>query len=533
MAERPRTRQELYDRIRETSKEEFILDEMTRLGFWPAKSGVPEDPADEIRRRGDLQRELQKLREQNRHLYNEQALLKEMRKRRLDESKKKRHDLKVRHEAERKARAEAWAKKKQSEIVHLGAGVSAGLLKREGNLDRLRIARLPLLRNAAEIAEALGIGVPQLRFLAFSRRTSTVSHYVRFRIPKKSGGERVISAPMKRLKTVQAWIQENILEKLNSSLHDAAHGFRSGHSIVSNAKPHLGRDVLVNVDLKDFFPSISYRRVKGLFAALGYSEESATVLALLCTEPDVEEVTLDGTKYFVAQSERRLPQGAPTSPGITNLLCRRLDKRLEKMAQTLGFTYTRYADDLTFSARGEAVSQTGEVLGRLRNIVAHEGFTIHEGKTRVLRRGRRMEVTGVVVNTKPNVDRETLRRFRALLFQIEKDGPAGKRWGTSKDLAAAIRGFANYVRMVNPEKGTQLVKQVGALCKKYGLVPAPSPHAKKKPAPAAKAAAPAAAKPTAERSTDAPETAAKDDAPGAAKDDAKGDGAKKKWWKLF
>lgn len=529
MADQPRTRQELYERIRQTSKEEFVLEEMIRLGFWPEAGTMPEDPANEIRRRADLERELQKLREQNRHLYNEQALIKEMRKRRLLESKKKRQETKLRHEAERKARAEAWQKKKQQEIVYLGEGVSAGLLRREGNLDRLRAASLPRLRSAVEIADAMGLSIAALRFLAYSRKTSPITHYVRFRIPKKSGGERVISAPMQRLKTVQHWIQKEILDKLNSSLHDAAHGFRSGHSIVSNARPHLKSDVLVNVDLKDFFPTVSYRRVRGLFAALGYSEEAATIFALLCTEPDVEEVSLDGKTYYVAQSERRLPQGAPTSPAITNVLCRRLDKRLDKMARGLGFTYTRYADDLTFSANGAHVSQTGEVLGRLRRIVAHEGFIVHEGKTRVLRKGRRMEVTGVVVNAKPNVDRETLRRFRATLFQIEKDGPAGKTWGAGKDLFAALRGFANYVRMVNPERGAALLKQVDALITKHNYKPAPSPHAKK---PVEKPVGKAAAKPSAP-TTAAPSKPETDPKETSSTDDPAKNDPKKKWWKLF
>lgn len=533
MADRPRTRQELYDRIRETSKDEFILDEMIRLGFWPERGELPQDPTDEIRRKGELQRELDKLREQNRHLYNEQALIKEMRKRRLDESKRKRHENKLRREKERLERAAAWREKKTSEIVYLGEGVSGGLGRIEGKPERLRAAGLPRLQTAPEIAAALGISVSTLRFLTFSRKTGPISHYIRFRIPKKTGGERVISAPMPRLKAAQSWVLENILNKVTA--HEAAHGFRSGRSIVSNAQAHVGRDVLINVDLKDFFPTVGYRRVKGLFAALGYSEEAATIFALLCTEPDVEEVTLDGRKYYVALTERHLPQGAPTSPAITNALCRRLDHRLSKMASSLGFAYTRYADDLTFSAAGRDVGQTGEVLGRLADIVAHEGFTIHPKKTRVLRRGSRQEVTGIVVNAKPNIDRETLRRFRATLFQIEKDGPAGKRWGACKDVFASIRGFANYVRMVNPEKGGELVKQVEALAAKQGWKPAPAPAAAK--AAATTKSAPAAAKSAAAPAKDAPAAAPATGTPAASTDEPPKDGGggppKKKWWKVF
>src|SRR5262249_12338200 len=146
---------------------------------------------------------------------------------------------------------------------------------------------------------------------------------IRFKIPKKTGGERLISAPMPRLKKAQYWILDNILRRVEVS--DSAHGFLTGRSIVSNARPHVGADLIINLDLKDFFPTVSYKRVKGLFKSLGYSESAASVLGLICTEPDVEEVELDGKRYFVALTDRHLPQGAPTSPSITNILCRRLD----------------------------------------------------------------------------------------------------------------------------------------------------------------------------------------------------------------
>lgn len=549
MAEPPRTRQELYDRIRESSKEEFVLEEMIRLGFWPAAGSVPEDPADEVRRKAELQRELDRLHDQNRHLYNEAALIKEMRLRRLAESRRKRQETKERHERERVARAAAWKAEQAANIVYVGEGVSGGLGRREANVDRLRAGGLPVLHSAPELAAAMGIRIGLLRFLCFARKTSLVSHYVRFRMPKKSGGERTISAPMPRLKRAQAWVLREILDKL--ALHDAAHGFRKGRSIVSNARPHTGRAVLINVDLKDFFPSVGYPRVKGLFHSLGYSEEVATLLALLCTEPDVQEVQLDGRRFYVALGPRRLPQGAPTSPAITNLLCRRLDRRLERMAGELGFTYTRYADDLTFSAAGEDIGQVAEVLRRLRGVVAHEGFVIHPDKTRVLRRGRRQEVTGVVVNSKPGVARDALHRFRATLFQIEKDGPAGKRWGACKNVLASIRGFASYVRMVDAERGTPLLARVDAICAKYGGKPTPpGKSGSGTPSPAAgpghastgtrsAKAAPDAPTPAKAEMEAAPKGATAPAAPAdgapAAGDSSTGGGTPggKKWWKVF
>ena len=161
---------------------------------------TPSDPADEIRRRGELSRELAKLRTENARLYNEQALIQEMRKRRLAESRQKQQETKARHERERQERAQKWREKKQHEIVFLGEKVSGGLNYTECDEARLNHNGLPAFSTAEDIAAAMGISLSDLRFLAFDRKTSTVSHYVRFKIPKKTGGERLISAPKPHLK---------------------------------------------------------------------------------------------------------------------------------------------------------------------------------------------------------------------------------------------------------------------------------------------------------------------------------------------
>lgn len=458
MSQQPRNRQELYNLVRNRGKERFILEEMIRLGFWPAQGTIPDDPADEIRRMGEIHQELQKLRRESSRLKNEKALRKQLLKQRLAESRLKRQETKEKREKERQKRAEAWQLRKQTEILYLGADVSSGLNNTDSNEERLREQNLPIFHTAAEIAAAMGINLGLLRFLAYNRPTSTVCHYVRFKIPKKTGGERLIAAPMPHLKQAQHWILHHILEKL--TVHEAAHGFRRNRSIVTNAQPHVQQDVIINFDLKDFFPSISYRRVKGLFRSFGYCEAAATTFALLCTAAESEEVELDGKTYFIALTERHLPQGSPASPAITNILCRRLDRRLTKMSEELGFTYTRYADDLTFSASGESLQHICNVLRRTESIVAHEGLAINEQKTRILRKGHQQEVTGIVVNDYPNIDKKTLKRFRATLFQIERDGWEGKHWGNSPDLLASIQGFANFVAMVNPDKGKQFQAQI-------------------------------------------------------------------------
>lgn len=519
---RPRTRQELYDRIRETSKDAFILEDMIRLGFWPARGTMADDPAEELHRIGELERELAALQTEQSRLHDIEALRRELRKRRLAESKQKQLETKKRHEAERLARAEAWKAKKREEIVYLGAGFSAGLSKgAPPDPTKLASHGLPVLATAKDVAMAMGITVPELRFLSYGRRTSGVSHYVRFAVAKKTGGERIISAPMPRLKRAQRWILDHVLAK--PSITDVAHGFAPDRSIVTNAKPHVKTAIVVNLDLKDFFPTLTFRRIKGLFEGLGYGEEVATIFAMLTSEPDVDEVELDGITSFVARGPRRLPQGSPASPAITNLVCRRMDRRLEGMAAKLGYTYTRYADDLTFSASAVESTNVGKLLRRVRWIVAQEGFAPHEKKTRIFRRGRRQEVTGVVVNDKPGVPRDVLKRFRALLFQLDRDGPEGKRWGNRQGpavLPSAI-GFASYVAMVDPARGKPLLAKAKEVALRHGWKPPPP---RPPPAPVAPAITPVVA-PAAPPVPAEPEKPPEPTPPEG--------GKKKKWWQIF
>ena len=445
------TRQQLYDRIRESSKDEVILEEMIRLGFWPDNAGRPEPAADLIRERGDLTREMQELQRQNALWNNPERALKEMHKRRKQAALDRRKETRLKHANARQNRADAWHERQRHEVLYLGGGVSAGLNPLAGAADAS--ADLPL--DAKALAGRMGIALGELRFLAFNRPVSTVSHYKRFRIPKKTGGERLISAPMPRLKRAQYWILDNVLAK--SPLHDAAHGFVPGRSILTNARQHVGREVVVNLDLKDFFPTLTYKRVKGLFRSLGFAEPAAIPLALLTTEPVVDEVELDGKTHFVANGSRLLPQGAPTSPAITNLICRRLDQRLADLAAKLGFTYTRYADDMTFSASGDPCRMIGTLIKAIHGIVEAEGFRVHPDKTRIMRRSGRQEVTGLTVNEQVSVPRDTLRRFRAVLHLVEKQGPEGKRFGPGRNLFHSLVGFGQFVNMIDADAGAPLL----------------------------------------------------------------------------
>lgn len=454
------TRAQLHERIRGASKDEVVLAEMQRLGFWPEDRDKPTPEAALIHREAELSQALQALGQELRAIQDPVAALKAMRKERMAKARARREETRQKRARERFERASVWHQRRQHELLYLGEGVSAGLNHVQSEAERLGGHQLPILHSAEDLAQAMGLTLAELRFLAFERRVSRISHYRRFAMAKKSGGERIISAPMPRLKRAQYWVLDNLLAK--AALHPAAHGFVAKRSIVSNAMPHVGQAVVINLDLKEFFPSINMPRIKGVFRQLGYSEQVASTLALLCTEAPSEEVEVDGERFFVASGPRALPQGAPGSPALTNILCRRLDARLQACAAKLGFRYTRYADDLTFSGDVAARKLTGKLLWRVKQIVVDEGFTPHPEKQQVMRGAQRQQVTGIVVNQKPALERETLRRFRATLYQVEKDGPDGKHWNGNPNVLAALEGYAQFIKMVDAAKGLPLLARVRA-----------------------------------------------------------------------
>ncbi|MEM0967960.1 MAG: reverse transcriptase family protein [Verrucomicrobiota bacterium] len=464
----PDPRQELYDRIRSSSKDEVILDEMIRLGFWEAGQGQPAMTEEWIRKKGELTRELQELVAKQNRWADKEKLLQELRQQRMAASRESQAETKKRREEERQARAEAWEKSKETDIVYLGKGYSAGLRDQRSDEDKLRRFDLPRLHTAADLARAMELSMGTLRHLAFHRDVERQSHYRRFYLTKKTGGKRLISAPMPRLKAAQHWILEHLLIIL--PVHEAAHGFVQQRSILSNAQQHTAQDVVINMDLRDFFPSISYPRVRGLFRAFGFSEQISTILALLTTQPEIDEVEMDGESYVIATGERHLPQGAPTSPAITNLLCYRLDRRLAGAAKSLGFRYTRYADDLTFSASGEPAQHVKKLIWRARSIIEDEDLVFHADKLRIMRSNGHQEVTGLTVNNaQPSVPRRDVRRFRTLLYQVEKDGPGSKHWrGAESHLLSTIRGYAHFLRMIDADRAAPLIQRAEDVLRQHG-----------------------------------------------------------------
>jgi retron-type reverse transcriptase len=459
MSEKQMTRQELYDEIKKTSKDSFILKEMKRLGFWD--NSKPKVAQELIEKKTDLQKELKGL---SAKIQNPQSVIKEIHKERMADALLHREETKVKREFKEKESIEKRVQKKEEEIGFIGKPFISGLSKKECNQELLLLNNLFVIKNAKDLTNKMGISLKELRFLIYTQKLSKRSDYVRFTMPKKTGGFREISAPKPKLKRLQYWILDNILNKVEVS--EQTHGFVKERSIASNALPHVGKSVVLNVDLQNFFPTLSYARVKGLFKSLGYSAEISTILALLTTEAEQKEIVLDEEKLYLYTGQRYLPQGSPTSPMITNLICRKLDKRMNGIANTLGFIYTRYADDMTFSSN-EYVN-INKMLYWLKNIIKDEGFILHPDKTRIMKKGSRQEVTGVVVNKKLSVNKKELKNFRALLYQIEQSGLEGKSWhGKSENLMAVIWGYANFIKMVDAQKGVKFMAQVKVIIEKY------------------------------------------------------------------
>jgi retron-type reverse transcriptase len=379
------------------------------------------------------------------------------RQRRAKEKEQKKNEA-----AERKQRRkEEIARRRATDIVFLGRGVSGRLGERESNQEKLAALDLPRLATPADLAQALGITIPQLRWLAYHNEVATRTHYIHFTVPKRSGGTRTLSAPHRKLAAGQQWILHNVLTKLR--IEPCAHGFIPNRGTLTNAKQHTGRDVVVNMDLESFFPSIVFPRVRSVFQRAGYSGSVATILTLLCTECPRRQVTYAGETYFVATGPRGLPQGACTSPALSNQVARRLDKRLTGLAAKFGASYTRYADDLTISGGAELSGRVGYLMARVRHIAQEEGFAVNEKKSRVQRRNKAQTVTGLVVNDRPGVARAEVRRIRAILHRAAREGLEAQNREGRPSFRAYLQGKIAYVGMARPELGRKMSEQLKAL----------------------------------------------------------------------
>lgn len=253
-----------------------------------------------------------------------------------------------------------------------------------------------IIINSAHLAQLVGINEDVMNKMIVSPKY----FYRSFTIPKRAGGVREISAPYPSLMMVQQWIYKTILLP-QTEFSESATGFIPGKSIVDNAKPHIGGKELLKMDIKDFFPSVGINRVISVFRGLGYYHQIAYYLASLCCE------------------DSHLPQGAPTSPILSNIVTKRMDYRLKHLAEKYGLVYTRYADDLTFSGQHIPV----KFISIVTSIVEDEGFRVNEKKTEIKRKYNRKIITGVSVSSdKPCIPREMKRWIRQQMYYINQFG---------------------------------------------------------------------------------------------------------------
>lgn len=247
-----------------------------------------------------------------------------------------------------------------------------------------------MINNIKELAEEIGISVESLRAI------SNDINYKTFKIKKRNGKPREINAPNFKLKVIQKWILVNILEK--TPVSEQATAFCKGlNGIKFNAEKHLENKYLLEIDIKDFYPSIKFSKIVKLFKSLGYNEEISLFFAKICSY------------------KGKLPQGGVTSPYISNLICKRLDRQINRYCINRGIIFSRYADDLTFSANNKALLL--QLMKYLNNYLKYSKFTVNNDKTRLLSPSSHKIITGITVNNgELKVKKKIKRLVRALIY---------------------------------------------------------------------------------------------------------------------
>lgn len=299
---------------------------------------------------------------------------------------------------------------------------------------------VPIIYNLRHIRKIFGIKKNE-QDIFFGNRKSSLYRF--FKIPKKSGGFRQIEAPCIRLKQIQRWIKNEIVDKIVISNY--ATGFVKNKSILDNALKHVGKELVINMDLKDFFPSVKYNDVYYLFLSVGYRKDVAHLLTKLCTN-----------------AENVLPQGSPASPAISNYVLRNLDNRLGKLAESIDADYTRYADDITFSGSKKISS----IIPLIEKIIVQEGFVANKCKTRLQYKNCRQEVTGLVVNQKVSVLPEIEKEIKNAIYFIGKYGLDDhmKHIQCHKSFYMEhLYGIAYFINMVDRDKGQKYLNQLNEI----------------------------------------------------------------------
>jgi hypothetical protein len=329
-----------------------------------------------------------------------------------------------------------------------------------GHAPQMHPARWPVpeIVTAGDLAAALGVRPSELDWLADLRslnHSPRLDHY-RYRVlQKRAGGVRLIEAPKDRLKDIQRWILREILERIPA--HRAAHGFVKDRNVASFAAPHVGRAVVLRMDLEDFFPSISRPRVQALFRIAGYPESVADLLGGLCTHSTPRQIWgADHPDARMWYARPHLPQGAPASPAIANACAWRMDCRLSALAEAAGAAYTRYADDLAFSGGPEFARGVHRFAAHASVAAMDEGFQVNYRKTRVMRQGVRQHLAGLVTNSRLNVPRDDFDRLKAALTNCVRHGIESQNRDAHPCFRDHLEGRVAWVESINPGRGGKL-----------------------------------------------------------------------------
>ncbi len=338
-------------------------------------------------------------------------------------------------------------------------------LSQDGDPTRLAGWGLPNWQTPDQLADGLGLTVNRLAWLTHRCRRGQPdgtgpqrTHYHYRWIAKRSGGVRLLEVPKRSLRDVQRLLLKLVIEKIPPAA--SAHGFIAGRSIHTNALPHAGQAIVLKLDLRDFYATVSLNKVIALFRRCGYSREVAIWLGRLTTSviPGHLAPPAEDRMAVWRYRRRHLPQGAPTSPALANLAAYGLDRRLQGMAEKWGITYTRYADDLTFSGPAEMSSKLRKFIPLVEQIIRNEGFHSNRKKRQVLRAHQRQIVTGVVVNERPGVKRADVDTLKAILHNCVQRGPHSQNRDGHANFAAHLRGRIAHIAQFRPERGARLLE---------------------------------------------------------------------------
>lgn len=338
-------------------------------------------------------------------------------------------------------------KTEEVELLQKGFAEMQSLAELVSLLNQVRFYQFGEKASAIRLKSVALFSNPARREAVFRSKNQKV--YSCFTIPKRSGKSRTIHAPNNSLKIIQRSL--STLLQCVYRPNNNAQGFLPGRSIVTNASHHVSRPFVYNIDIKDFFPSVSQARVCICLMLspfnLGNSEgkiKLARAIAALCCELFISEDVVN-PKYS-------LPQGAPTSPILTNIVCKSLDKKLNRLAKRYKSRYTRYADDITFSSFENHFSKK-RFQRELIEIIESERFTLNQKKSRLQKSGYSQEVTGLIVNEKVNVTRKYRKGLRLLKFIGERKGTqAGQAFlmkrGIDTPFERYLLGKSQFVRMI-------------------------------------------------------------------------------------